>query len=170
MRHCSITNCAKSVKTKGLCNTHYSRLLRGSDMTMPIRRKTGGCTFSGYRRFKKNGVITREHTLIAEKALGKLLPKGAIVHHVDGNGINNANNNLVICPNQTYHLALHYRLRALRTCGNANWLRCIFCKQYDDPQNFTFENQAKRQRPIHLACRKERWAAMALNRKPEKSQ
>ena len=36
----------------------------------------------------------RSHIKVAEKALGRKLPKGSVVHHADGNPSNNANNNL----------------------------------------------------------------------------
>jgi len=48
---------------------------------------------------------------IAEQALGKPLPKGALVHHADGNALNNDPENLVICPDNAYHNLLHKRLR-----------------------------------------------------------
>lgn len=56
-----------------------------------------------------NGALVAEHRLIAEKALGKPLPKAAVVHHIDGNKQNNVNTNLVICSNQSYHTLLHKR-------------------------------------------------------------
>ncbi len=60
----------------------------------------------------------REHVIIAEKALGKPLPKEAIVHHHDGSVSNNANTNLVICENQAYHLLIHARTRIVRAGGD----------------------------------------------------
>ena len=71
----------------------------------------------------------REHILIAEKTLGKLLPPGAVVHHVNGSKDSGP---LVICESEGYHSLLHQRMRALKACGHANWRKCPFCKQYDD--------------------------------------
>lgn len=39
------------------------------------------------------------HILVAEKALGRTLPKGAEVHHVNEDRADNRNTNLVICEN-----------------------------------------------------------------------
>jgi hypothetical protein len=55
------------------------------------------------------GKYIYEHRLIAEKVLGRYLPDGAEVHHIDGNGLNNENDNLVICQNCEYHKLLHKR-------------------------------------------------------------
>jgi len=58
-----------------------------------------------------------EHIVIAEKALGRSLKyfrhahqNNEVVHHVDENKMNNANDNLLICES-SYHKALHGRLR-----------------------------------------------------------
>lgn len=71
------------------------------------------------------------HVLLAEKALGKKLPKGVVVHHIDSNGLNNDPSNLVICPDEAYHQLLHLRMRALAECGNADWRKCPYCKEWD---------------------------------------
>lgn len=87
-----------------------------------------------HNRAQANGYVY-EHILVAEKALGKPLPSGAIPHHIDKNRSNNITSNLVLCQDIAYHLLLHRRERALKACGHANWRKCTLCKQYDDPSN-----------------------------------
>lgn len=64
-----------------------------------------------------NGYVL-EHILVAEKALGRFLPLGSPVHHVDGDRTNNAPSNLVVCEDAAYHNLLHRRMRALEASGD----------------------------------------------------
>lgn len=71
-----------------------------------------------------------EHVLVASIALGRALPTGAVVHHVNENHRDNRPENLVICESSAYHLRLHQRLRVLKSGGNPDsdkW--CTQCKQ-----------------------------------------
>ncbi len=90
---------------------------------------------NGYLRRMESGESKLEHIRVAERALGKRLPRGAIVHHVDENRLNNAPSNLVICHGSGYHRLLHQRMDALKACGHAHWRKCRFCQQHDDPVN-----------------------------------
>ncbi len=72
----------------------------------------------------------REHVFIAETVLGRLLPPGAQVHHVDHNRRNNAHSNLVVCESDAYHKLLHQRERVVKRGGNPNTQRlCWSCKE-----------------------------------------
>lgn len=72
------------------------------------------------------------HIVTAERAFGKPLPPGVIVHHFPS--INHFTN-LVICQDSLYHQLLHTRHRALIGCGNPNLRKCKFCKQFDLQSN-----------------------------------
>ena len=76
-----------------------------------------------------------EQRIKVEAALGRILPPRSVIHHIDLNSHNNANSNLVLCEDQSYHTLIHRRARALRACGNAEWLKCPICKKYDSPEN-----------------------------------
>jgi HNH endonuclease len=71
----------------------------------------------------------RAHVVIAERVLGRPLPQGAEVHHVDGNKKNNAPSNLVICQDRKYHALLHMRKRVLDAGGDPDTQRiCSGCR------------------------------------------
>lgn len=103
----------------------------------------------GYRILVVNGRRIREHVMVAERALGRTLPAGAVIHHADENRQNNAPANLVICPDNSYHKLLHVRMRARDACGNPNWRLCTFCGKHDDPANMRGEKSG---RFVHSAC------------------
>lgn len=73
------------------------------------------------------------HRFVAEQALGKQLPRGAEVHHVNGLKSDNRNTNLIICQDRAYHALLELRTRAYRACGHADFRRCKGCKQWMSP-------------------------------------
>jgi len=57
--------------------------------------------------YLKFGSVHR-HIFIAEKALGRKLLKGEIVHHIDEDKQNNLIENLAILPSQKFHAEVHF--------------------------------------------------------------
>ncbi len=126
-KSCARRNWIRGIPRKYLSG-HHSRVKNPNSK---------GCMIlhGGYIQVRtRNGDYYPYHRIIAENALGKELPPTAVVHHSNGNGIDN-NSNLIICENNVYHLYLHQRQRAYSSSGHPDWRKCKFCKQYDDPNN-----------------------------------
>jgi hypothetical protein len=85
-----------------------------------------------YPRSTVNGRRRETHIHVAEKALGGPLPRGAVVHHVDENRFNNVPTNLVICPDQAYHMLLHARMRGMQAIGDYDGRPCVWCKNHSN--------------------------------------
>jgi len=140
-----LCQCGCGEKTKISKRNHTKReYKKGEPFKFLIRHRhrkpwEPDLTFYGYkiismpnhpRRNKANHVM--EHVLIAEKALGKFLPRKTEIHHFPS--IKDFTH-LVICQDHAYHFLLHVRYRALLACGNPNWRKCGYCKKYDDIKN-----------------------------------
>lgn len=121
---CKAPNCdelARYVAT-GLCNTHHQRVTRyGRFDRIRGIKGSGSRNSDGYKVFVINGRYFYEHIVFAEKALGRKLPKGAIVHHFNEDKTDNKTPfNLIICPDQGYHLLLHRRAAELAVTGKCS--------------------------------------------------
>ena len=121
------------------------------------RRKKQGYVIvwsPGHPQADSQGCVL-ESRMICEKALGKALPDGAIIHHVNGIKDDNCPGNLVVCQDRVYHHLLHQRQRAYAACGNPNWRKCYICKQYDDPKNL-YLHIAEKGSCYHRICYNEK--------------
>lgn len=137
-QQCSAPGCGKPLQhpVSRLCGAHYKRMQRNGTLEISRREKGSGTTTSnGYIAVGMQGRKKQQHVLIVERVLGKPLPPGAEVHHVNENRADNRHENLVICPDKAYHKLLHVRMAARDACGNPNYRKCPFCKEYDDPEN-----------------------------------
>lgn len=152
---CSVDWCNKKHNAKGYCLEHYTQWKKHGDPLVRINGKHGaGWSIHKGTNLEYKGVGKKLlHVLIAERALGKELPKGAVVHHIDCNKLNNSKDNLLICPDQKYHFLIHKRQKAFDVCGNANWVKCKYCHKYDDTKNLSF---AKSGDVYHRKCAAER--------------
>jgi hypothetical protein len=118
-----------------------------------------------------NGEKTFEHRVIVERLLGRKLSRTVEIHHLNGNALDNRHENLVVCPDHSYHMLLHARQKALDACGNASYRCCIVCKLWDSPDNmrvseyFNTHTGYAYTQCIHKSCNRER--TRAWRKKPE---
>ncbi len=151
MKTCSIPECLDRVHGNGLCNLHYKRVAKYGDPFIHKIRMSGEGTLKpdGYWVVKINGRGKLKHVLVVEEVLGKELPDGSVVHHVDGKRSHNENKNLVACQDNSYHLLIESRTRAYWGTGHPDWKKCWICKKYDDLNNLKRSGKASYN---HLAC------------------
>lgn len=87
----------------------------------------GGVRFDngGYKRIlvskdhpraDRDGYVL-EHLVVMESKLGRPIDRSEVVHHKDGNNLNNSINNLVLLPSNSYHITLHRKLKRRSTRG-----------------------------------------------------
>ena len=101
-----------------------------------------------------------EHTLVAERALGRLLPKGSELHHVNGDLHDNRPANLVLCHDHAFHMMLHRRAHALAECGDVTYRKCWLCKEWGDPKSPRMRVKPKQKKrgggeAYHRRCRQQ---------------
>lgn len=116
---CTAIDCKERTnRPHGFCLTHYKQAwylkkVGRTELIERISQERWINTVSGYVMVKHDGKLTYEHRVLAEKALGKPLPEGAIVHHTGAPDDNYGYMKLVICPDQAYHTLLHKRMEEL---------------------------------------------------------
>ena len=67
-----------------------------------------------HHRADSKGYV-REHILVMEKKLGRPIKYPEVIHHIDGNKLNNNPDNLQLCKNNSEHIKIH-RKRNQSTC------------------------------------------------------
>lgn len=116
MIKCSREGCEERAHTRtGICLKHYKQdwYLKKVGRTEKIVRTSEErwvhCV-TGYVMIKVDGKLLYEHRVLAERALGRPLPYGAVIHHTGEPWDNHGPFKLVICPSQEYHMLLHRRM------------------------------------------------------------
>jgi HNH endonuclease len=61
-----------------------------------------------YLRAWRDGKAVRVHRLLAQEVLERELEAGEVVHHRDGDKLNNATDNIRVLPSQRHHMVLEH--------------------------------------------------------------
>jgi hypothetical protein len=141
----------------------FERWTRSRAGTVPHPRWKGGRRLSaeGYVMVYVGGtpLYVFEHVLVVERALGHPLPLGAVIHHVNGNKTDNRGANLVICPDDAYHVELHRKLRVLKAGGDPHRDRlCCQCKLAKPADVFSRKRTGGDYSSVCAACARARSA------------
>ena len=84
-----------------------------------------------------------KHRLVMQKYLGRKLIKGEVVHHINGNGLDNNLNNLMLFPTQKAHTEFHYEEGGSGLIAGTNKkklihgkLQCNTCNKFKEIKEF----------------------------------
>lgn len=120
-RLCSVDGCKNKHHSGGLCNFHYHRqhyipttILVGGRLRRKKKKDGVYITDKGYKRVfcpchpnkDKDGYVL-EHRLVMEIHLSRILDRTEIVHHRDGNKLNNVTENLMLFSSKIEHSQFH---------------------------------------------------------------
>lgn len=100
-------------------------------------------------RAARSGMNIYWHKVVAENMIGKPLEKRNIVHHIDGDRLNNLPWNLMICRDRKLHNNIHRMQKAHEATGDLYLRQCDRCGVYGNPTKMKYNNQSY----IHRECR-----------------
>jgi hypothetical protein len=97
--------CSKTCNAKSRIGEKGAHWLGGITIREDKGRKYVSIYQPGHPNANHQGYV-REHHLVMEKTIGRFLKEGEIVHHINGNGLDNRPENLVLCSHSS-HATIH---------------------------------------------------------------
>jgi hypothetical protein len=118
--------------------------------TKPLREFSDGQGYINSTTLRPSGGRERLHRVVARLVLRGEPSTRWVVHHIDGDGENNANNNLCILQNHSEHKRLHHRLSIIRAGGHPfKDVICDLCRKVAARKTCVGDGQYYRHRSCH---------------------
>lgn len=154
--------CSKTYSTDNpasqSCSPQCSgKLRRGENHT----RYKGGCVHprSGYKTISVKGKPILEHRYVMQQSIGRPLTSKEVVHHKDGNRLNNSIENLELLSSTAHHAEVHrkyYQTPTHRQCSRCSelkpksdfYIHCSRCKPCDAIVRAEKENRVLSDNPL----------------------
>lgn len=136
----------------GMCGCGCGGALKSGKSFLDRHQYTGRYERFGYVFVRTPTGYVPEHVLIAESVIGKKLPAKAMVHHSNGDRLDNRRENLVICENREYHALIHQRIRVVARGGSPSrdkW--CCGCQSLRPITEFG--KSINRMDGLNVACK-----------------
>ncbi len=112
---CSMSECGVKAHGLGFCSRHYNRVRRWGDPLAMKKRADGTGTFhNGYLMIRVGGDPIFQHRHIMEKHLGRKLLRSEIVHHKNGDRLDNRVSNLQVMLRSKHPLHHQHVLHNLK--------------------------------------------------------
>jgi len=99
-----VVNC--KIKRKSFCNRECQYKYLKNKNSWGFKKNNTSTKNNPYKRIFKNGKYIKEHRLIMENHIGRILKKEEYIHHINGDHSDNRIENLQIVSN-SYHGHIH---------------------------------------------------------------
>ena len=111
---CHAVGCDRRILARWFCSLHYQRWQRNGHLEDQRRLSVKGwVNRDGYRMRKVNGRKLTDHRLVMSWHLGRLLEPQEIVHHINGDKLDNRIENLELVPSHSAHASHHWETTRL---------------------------------------------------------
>lgn len=132
---CSVDNCLSKIIAKNLCGKHWQRLRKYGSPDICHKYDTKNTLIpwlsNGYLHIYYKRKAIRLHRYIMEQHLNRNLTSDEIVHHINGDRLDNRIENLEVIINNGTHTKIHKKLK---------YKNCISCGKESLSWNDGFRN------------------------------